>query len=155
MEYRLAAITLDEASVVHRSRAIEQEREVAIYDLLEANVFRLEGSPGGPYALTLGLEENRLVLDIRLQDGSQHARVQLSLTPLRKTVKDYFLVCENYYKAIRTAPPHQIEALDMARRTLHDEGARELQERLAGKIETDFDTARRLFTLICVLQMRG
>ena len=95
------------------------------------------------------------MLDIRLEDGSEHARVLLSLSPLRKTVKDYFLVCENYYKAIRTAPPHQIEALDMARRTLHDEGARELQARLAGKVTTDFDTARRLFTLICVLQMRG
>jgi uncharacterized protein (UPF0262 family) len=155
VEYRLAAITLDEASVVYRSRAIEQEREVAIYDLLEANVFKLEGSPGGPYRLTLGMEENRLVLDIQLTDGSDHARVLLSLTPLRKTVKDYFLICESYYKAIRTAPPHQIEALDMARRTLHDEGARELQARLTGKVETDFDTARRLFTLICVLQMRG
>jgi uncharacterized protein (UPF0262 family) len=155
VEYRLAAITLDETSVVHRSRAIEQEREVAIYDLLEANVFKLEGSPGGPYRLTLGMEENRLVLDIQLTDGSDHARVLLSLTPLRKTVKDYFLICESYYKAIRTAPPHQIEALDMARRTLHDEGARELQARLTGKVETDFDTARRLFTLICVLQMRG
>jgi uncharacterized protein (UPF0262 family) len=153
--YRLSAITLDETSVVYRSRAIEQEREVAIYDLLEANLFKLEGSPGGPYHLTLGVEENRLVMDIRLQDGSEHARVLLSLTPLRKTVKDYFLVCENYYKAIRTAPPHQIESLDMARRTLHDEGARELQVRLEGKVETDFDTARRLFTLICVLQMRG
>jgi len=154
-DYRLSAIDLDVASVVHRSRAIEQEREVAIYDLLDANSFQLEGSPGGPYHLTLGLEESRLVLDIRLEDGSEHARVLLSLTPLRKTVKDYFLVCENYYKAIRTAPPHQIEALDMARRTLHDEGARELQARLAGKVTTDFDTARRLFTLICVLQMRG
>ena len=154
-DYRLSAIDLDEASVVHRSRAIEQEREVAIYDLLDANSFQLEGSPGGPYHLTLGLEESRLVLDIRLEDGSEHARVLLSLSPLRKTVKDYFLVCENYYKAIRTAPPHQIEALDMARRTLHDEGARELQARLAGKVTTDFDTARRLFTLICVLQMRG
>ncbi len=155
MEYRLSSIALDEASVVHRSRAIEQEREIAIYDLLEANVFRLEGSPGGPYHLTLGLEESRLVLDVRLENGSEHAKVLVSLTPLRKTVKDYFLVCDNYFKAIRTAPPHQIEALDMARRTLHDEGAKELQTRLAGKVETDFDTARRLFTLICVLQMRG
>jgi uncharacterized protein (UPF0262 family) len=153
--YRLSSIILDEASVMHRSRAIEQEREVAIYDLLEANVFRLEGSPGGPYHLSLGLEENRLVLDIRLENGNDHAKVLVSLTPLRKTVKDYFLVCDNYYKAIRTAPPHQIEALDMARRALHDEGAKELQSRLAGKVETDFDTARRLFTLICVLQMRG
>jgi len=155
MDYRLSAITLDEASVVYRSRAVEQEREVAIYDLLEANVFKPEGSPGGPYHLHLGMEDNRLVLDISREDGSEQGRVLLSLAPLRKTVKDYFLVCENYYKAIRTAPPHQIESLDMARRTLHDEGARELQARLADKVQSDFDTARRLFTLICVLQMRG
>ena len=155
MDFRLTAITLDEQSVVQRSRAIEQEREVAIYDLLEANLFKPDGSPGGPYHLTLGVEETRLALDIALEDGTPHGKVLLSLAPLRKTVKDYFLVCENYYKAIRTAPPYQIEALDMARRTLHDEGARELQTRLEGKIETDFDTARRLFTLVCVLQMRG
>jgi uncharacterized protein (UPF0262 family) len=155
VDYRLSQITLDEASVVNRSRAIEQEREVAIYDLLDGNLFQPEGSPGGPYHLTLGVEENRLVLDVRLEDGSSHARLTLSLTPLRKTVKDYFLICDNYYKAIRSAPPYQIESLDMARRTLHDEGAKELQTRLAGKVQTDFDTARRLFTLICVLQMRG
>ncbi len=155
MDFRLSAITLDEQSVVQRSRAIDQEREVAIYDLLEANMFKPEGSSGGPYHLTLGVEETRLALDIALEDGTPHSKVLLSLTPLRKTVKDYFLVCDNYYKAIRTAPPHQIEALDMARRTLHDEGARELRLRLEGKVETDFDTARRLFTLVCVLQMRG
>jgi uncharacterized protein (UPF0262 family) len=155
VDFRLSAITLDEQSVVQRSRAVDQEREVAIYDLLEANMFKPEGSAGGPYHLTLGLEESRLAMDISLGDGTPHGRVLLSLVPLRKTVKDYFLVCENYYKAIRTAPPHQIEALDMARRTLHDEGARELQARLEGKVETDFDTARRLFTLVCVLQMRG
>ena len=155
MDFRLSAITLDEQSVVQRSRAVEQEREVAIYDLLEANLFKPEGSAGGPYHVTLGVEETRLALDIFLEDGTPHGKVLLSLAPLRKTVKDYFLVCENYYKAIRTAPPHQIEALDMARRTLHDEGARELKERLEGKVETDLDTARRLFTLVCVLQMRG
>ncbi len=155
MDFRLSAITLDEHSVVQRSRAIEQEREVAIYDLLEANLFKPEGSSGGPYHLTLGVEETRLALDILLEDGTPYGKVLLSLAPLRKTIKDYFLVCENYYKAIRTAPPHQIEALDMARRALHDEGARELKERLDGKVETDLDTARRLFTLICVLQMRG
>jgi uncharacterized protein (UPF0262 family) len=155
VEFRLAAITLDEQSVVQRSRAVEQEREIAIYDIIESNVFRPEGSEGGPYHLTLGLEENRLVLDIALESGEQHIRTTVSLTPLRKTMKDYFLVCENYYKAIRTAPPYQIEALDMARRTLHDEGAVELQKRLKDKVETDFDTARRLFTLVCVLQMRG
>ena len=155
MDFRLTAITLDEHSVVQRSRAIDQEREVAIYDILESNVFKPEGSAGGPYHLVLGVEETRLALDIFREDGTPHGKVLLSLAPLRKTVKDYFLVCENYYKAIRTAPPHQIEALDMARRTLHDEGARELQVRLEGKVETDFDTARRLFTLVCVLQMRG
>src|ERR1700760_5169814 len=151
MDFRLTAITLDEHSVVHRSRAIEQEREVAIYDLLEQNSFRLEGSDRGPYHLKLGLEESRLVWDITLEDGEPEGKVHLSLAPLRKVVKDYFLVCENYYKAIRTAPPHQIEALDMARRTLHDEGATELQKRLKDKVETDFDTARRLFTLVCGL----
>jgi len=155
VDFRLTAITLDEHSVVQRSRAIEQEREVAIYDLLEANLFKPDGSAGGPYHLTLAVEETRLALDIVLEDGAPHGKVLLSLAPLRKTVKDYFLVCENYYKAIRTAPTHQIEALDMARRALHDEGARELQARLEGKVETDFDTARRLFTLVCVLQMRG
>lgn len=158
--FRLSQIALDQASVVYRSRAIEQECEVAISDLLDANSFRPEGSQGGPYHLRLGLEENRLVLDIRLEspppdEAPAHRKVMLSLTPLRKVVKDYFVVCESYYKAIRTAPPHQIEALDMARRTLHDEGAAELKKRLNGKIETDFDTARRLFTLVCVLQMRG
>lgn len=155
MDFRLSAITLDEHRVVQRSRAVEQEREIAIYDLLETNLFKPEGSPGGPYHLTLGVEETRLALDIFLEDGTPHGKVLLSLVPLRKTVKDYFLVCESYYKAIRTAPPHQIEALDMARRTLHDEGARELQARLEGKVETNLDTARRLFTLVCVLQMRG
>lgn len=154
-DYRLSQITLDEASVVNRSRAIEQEREVAIYDLLDENLFRPEGSAGGPYHLTLGVEESRLILDVRQEDGSGQTKLTLSLAPLRKTVKDYFLVCDNYYKAIRTAPPYQIESLDMARRALHDEGARELQLRLAGKVETDFGTARRLFTLVCVLQMRG
>ena len=154
MDFHLAAITLDEASVVHRTRAIEQEREVAMYDLLEKNSFRLEGSESGPYELTLGVEENRLVFDVK-KGGEPHGRVMLSLSPLRKVIKDYFLICENYYKAIRTAPPSQIEALDAGRKALHDEGATELQARLAGKIETDFGTARRLFTLICVLQLRG
>ena len=154
MDFRLSAITLDEASVVHRSRAIDQEREVAIYDLLEKNSFRLQDSQGGPYQLTLGLEENRLVMEVRLEDGAPHGRALLSLTPLRKVVKDYFLIYESYYKAIRTAPPYQIEALDMARKTLHDAGATELRKRLDGKVEIEFDTARRLFTLLCVLQMR-
>jgi uncharacterized protein (UPF0262 family) len=153
--FRLAAIVLDEKSVVRRTREIEQEREIAMYDLLEANVFKPSGSVGGPYNLVLAIEENRLVFDIRLSDETAHGKVMLSLTPFRKVIKDYFLVCESYYKAIRTAPPSQIEALDMGRRGLHDEGSRLLEERLKGKIELDFDTARRLFTLICVLHLKG
>jgi uncharacterized protein (UPF0262 family) len=153
--FRLAGIVLDEASVVRRTREIEQEREIAIYDLLESNSFTPVGSNGGPYNLVLAIEENRLVFDIRLSDDAPHGKVMLSLTPFRRVVKDYFLVCESYYKAIRNAPPSQIEALDMGRRSLHDEGSKLLQQRLAGKIELNFDTARRLFTLICVLHLKG
>ena len=153
MNFHLNAITLDEASVVQRSPAIEQEREVAILDLLDANSFRVDGSDHGPYELTLGVEEGRLVFDIS-REGQPHARVLLSLAPLRALIRDYWLVCESYYKAIRTAPPQQVEVLDAGRKTVHDEGATELRRRLQGKIETDFDTSRRLFTLICVLQLR-
>jgi len=153
--FRLTAVTLDERTVVHRTRQIEQEREIAIYDLLEANSFAPVGSKGGPYHLVLGVEENRMVFDIHLEDGSAHGKVMLSLTPLSKVIKDYFLICDSYFKAIRNAPPSQIEALDMARRGSHNEGSELLKERLAGKIEVDFDTARRLFTLICVLHIRG
>ena len=154
-EHRLQSVKIDPGMLASATRDQEQEREVAIYDLLDDNLVKPEGSPGGPYHLTLGVEESRLILDLRLEDGSEHARVLLSLTPLRKTVKDYFLVCENYYKAIRTSPPQQIEALDMGRRALHDEGSLLLKKRLEGKIETDFDTARRLFTLICVMHLKG
>jgi uncharacterized protein (UPF0262 family) len=153
--FRLVAITLDERAVVRRTRQIEQEREIAIYDLLEANSFAPAGSPGGPYKLALAAEENRLVFDIHLADDSAHGKVMLSLTPLRSVIKDYFLICDSYFRAIRNAPPSQIEALDMARRASHNEGSTLLKERLKGKIEVDFDTARRLFTLICVLQLRG
>ena len=153
--FHLAGVVLDEATVVKRTREIEQEREIAIYDLLESNSFTPVGSNGGPYNLVLAIEENRLVFDIRLSDDAPHGKVMLSLTPFRKVVKDYFLICESYYKAIRNAPPSQIEALDMGRRSLHDEGSKLLQQRLAGKIEIDFDTARRLFTLICVLHLKG
>ena len=153
--YRLTAITLDERTVVHRTRQIEQEREIAIYDLLEENSFTPVGSVGGPYRLILRIEENRLVFDIHLEDDSVHGKVMLSLTPFRRVIKDYFLICDSYFKAIRTAPPSQIEALDMARRGSHNEGSELLQERLKGKIEVDFDTARRLFTLICVLHLKG
>ena len=154
-DYRLSAITLDEKSVMRRTRAIEQEREVAIYDLLEANSFKVDGSAGGPYHLVLGVEENRLIFDVALENGEAHGKVMLSLTPFRSVVRDYFLICDSYYKAIRTAPPSQIEALDMGRRALHNEGTELLRKRLEGKIETDFDTARRLFTLICVLHLKG
>jgi uncharacterized protein (UPF0262 family) len=153
--FRLSSVTLDERTIVRRTREIEQERDIAIYDLLEANSFAPEGSKGGPYKLTLGIEENRLTFDIRLEDDSAHGRIMLSLTPFRRVIKDYFLICESYFKAIRNAPPSQIEALDMGRRGLHNEGSALLQERLKGKIETDHDTARRIFTLICVLHLKG
>ena len=131
----------------------ERSLDIAIYDILEGNSFRPEGSHGGPYRLVLSVDENRLVFDIQLEDEAPHGKVMLSLTPLRRVIKDYFLICESYYKAIRTAPPSQIEALDMGRRGLHDEGSELLRERLAGKIEVDHDTARRLFTLICALHI--
>jgi uncharacterized protein (UPF0262 family) len=153
-DHRLAAVTLDETSVLRRTREVEQERQIAIYDLLESNSFAPAGSDGGPYHLTLRIEDNRLVFDIRFADGSPQSQLHLSLAPLRKVVKDYFLICESYYRAIRTAPPSQIESLDAGRRALHDEGAGLLKERLDGKVATDDVTARRLFTLVCVLHMR-
>jgi uncharacterized protein (UPF0262 family) len=153
--FRLASVELDERTLVRRTREIEQEREIAIYDLLEANSFVPRGSAGGPYRLVLAVQENRLVFNIELESGDAHGRVMLSLTPFRRIIKDYFLVCESYFKAIRNSPPAQIEALDMGRRGLHDEGSEILRERLKGKIEVDTDTARRLFTLLCVLHLKG
>lgn len=153
--YRISAIELDEKSVASLTRQIAQEREIAVYDLLEGNSFEPVGSAGGPYKVILSIAENRLVFDVRLEDNSEHGRVMLSLTPFRRVVKDYFLICDSYFKAIRTAPPSQIETLDMGRRGLHDEGSALLRERLKGKIEIDFDTARRLFTLICVLHLKA
>jgi uncharacterized protein (UPF0262 family) len=153
--FRIASIELDERSVVRRTREIEQEREIAIYDLLEANVFKPLESKGGPYRLVLSVEDNRLVFDIHQEDGADDGRVQLSLSPFRTVIKDYFLICESYFKAIRNAPPSQIETLDMSRRGVHNEGSEILKERLADKIEVDFDTARRLFTLLCVLHLKG
>jgi uncharacterized protein (UPF0262 family) len=153
VDYRICAIALDEKSVVRRTPAIEQEREVAICDLLEKNRFKPKGVSGGPYRLALSVKENRLVFDIALEEGARVGRILLSLSPFRRIVKDYFLVCDSYYKAIRTAPPSQIESLDMGRRAVHNEGTTLLLERLNGKVETDFETARRLFTLICVLHL--
>jgi uncharacterized protein (UPF0262 family) len=153
--FKIAAITLDEATVVRRSPDVEHERKIAIYDLIEENRFTPVGSPGGPYHLHLAIEENRLAFDIRLLDDTAHGKVVLSLTPFRRIVKDYFLICDSYYKAIRSATPSQIEAIDMGRRGIHNEGSTLLKDRLSGKIEVDFDTARRLFTLVCVLHIRG
>lgn len=153
--YHIANLILDESTVVRRSPDVEHERKVAIFDLLEENHFVPQGSPGGPYVLHLAIEENRLVFDIRLEDDVAHGKVMLSLSPFRRIIKDYFLICESYYDAIKTAAPAQIEAIDMGRRGLHNEGSQLLKDRLEGKIDMDFDTARRLFTLICVLHIKG
>jgi len=152
--FRLVDVELDETSIQARGADVEHERRVAIFDLLEANSFRPVQSPGGPYVLRLALEEGRLVLDVLTQNRDPHGRVILSLTPFRKIIKDYFMVCDSYYEAIRSAPPAQIEAIDMGRRGLHNEGSDVLRERLKDKIELDHDTARRLFTLICALHAR-
>lgn len=152
---RLVAVTLDENSIGRSGPDIEHERAVAIYDLIEQNSFAPNGHDGGPYALHLSISENRLVFDIRLADGTPVTAHLLSMTPFRKIVKDYFMICDSYYAAIRTATPDRIEAIDMGRRGLHDEGSRILMERLKEKVTIDFDTARRLFTLICVLHWKG
>jgi uncharacterized protein (UPF0262 family) len=152
---RLVAITLDDASIGRSSPDIEHERAVAIYDLLEDNNFAPVGDEDGPFALHLAISENRLVFDIRRPDQTPVVAHLLSLTPMRRIVKDYFMICDSYYKAIRTATPSQIEAIDMGRRGLHNDGSTLLQERLKDKIDLDFDTARRLFTLICVLHWKG
>ena len=151
--HRLQSVELDEESLAAVSRDQEQERQIAIFDLLEENFFYPEGAEGGPYDLRMGLLENRLVLDVR---GPNYERRHiLSLSPFRTLIKDYFMICDSYYQAIRNSTPAQIEALDMGRRGLHNEASQLLQTRLVGKIETDLDTARRLFTLICALHWRG
>ncbi|QQM31036.1 UPF0262 family protein [Martelella lutilitoris] len=153
-EYRLSDVVLDE-SIGRASPDVEHERAVAIFDLLEDNHFHPVGHPGGPYKLTLSIIEKRLIFDITLENGDKVATHILSLTPFRRIVKDYFMICESYYEAIKTASPSKIEAIDMGRRGIHNEGSQTLQDRLKGKIELDFDTARRLFTLFCVLYWRG
>lgn len=155
MTNRLIAVTLDETSIGRSNPDVEHERAVAIYDLIEDNTFAPAGHESGPYALHLSLSENRLCFDIRDGAGAPVITHMLSLTPFRRIVKDYFMVCESYYQAIRTSSPRQIEAIDMGRRGLHDEGSQLLLDRLEGKVATDFDTARRLFTLICVLHWKG
>ena len=153
---RICHIEIDESGLKAATPQIEQERRVAIYDLLEENSFGLplrEGRavPPGPYRLALAIREGRLVFDIAQETGDKLGEFHLSLGPFRQVVKDYFQICENYFDAVKRLPPGQIEAIDMARRGIHNEGARVLQERLEGKADVDMDTARRLFTLICVL----
>ena len=153
---RLVAVTLDEASIGRSNPDVEHERAVAIYDLLEDNTFAPnDEEEQGPFALHLSITGARLAFEIRRADGTPVVAHLLSLTPLRRVVKDYYTVCDSYYTAIRTATPDRIEALDMGRRSLHDEGSKLLMERLSRKVTLDFDTARRLFTLICVLHWKG
>lgn len=159
--HRLVKITFDGASLGRGRPNIEHEREVAIYDILESNYFGPCDPDGtlrtdGPYTLIIGSAEDRLVLKIATEAAPNAAHtLLLSLSPLRKIMKDYFMVCDTYYQAIRTQPPSKIQAIDMGRRGLHNDGSRILTERLAGKITLDHDTARRLFTLVCALHWKG
>ena len=153
---RICQIEIDEKGLAWPTPDIEQERRVAIYDLLEDNSFALPRRadrvhPDGPYRVKLAIREGRLVFDIGTEAGDRAAEFHLSLGPFRQVVKDYFQICKSYFEAVKRLPPSQIEAIDMARRGIHNEGARVLQERLGGKALVDTDTARRLFTLICVL----
>ena len=157
---RISHIELDDRNLPPPTPEIEQERKVAIYDLLEENTFTLpqrDGRtvPDGPYHLQLSIRDKRLVFDIETETSEKAAEFHLSLGPFRQVVKDYFQICESYFDAVKTLPPSQIETIDMARRGIHNEGSRVLQERLEGKAEVDTDTARRLFTLICVLHFGG
>lgn len=151
-DHRLEAVEIDEQSLAPASRDVEHERQVAIFDLLEENRFEPEGAAGGPYTLKISLIEGRLALDVT--GPGFEKRHLLSLSPFKTIIRDYFLICESYYEAIRHATPSQIEVVDMGRRGLHNEGSEKLRERLDGKIRLDLDTARRLFTLICALHRR-
>jgi uncharacterized protein (UPF0262 family) len=153
--HRLIAVTLDEASIGRGNPDQEHERAIAIYDIVEANTFAVPNHDGGPYVLHLGLVEKKLCFDIRSADGQPVVAHHLSLTPFRGVIRDYEMICDSYYKAIRSASPAQIEAIDMGRRGLHNEAAEVLMQRLDGKIAIDFDTARRIFTLIFALHWKG
>ena len=153
--HRIAQITLDERTVIRRSADIEHERRVAIYDLLEANSFQPVGEFQGPYHVLLGMEENRLALDINDLSDTPLTRILLPLTPFRRIIRDYFTICESYFQAIKSASPSKIEAIDMGRRGLHNEGSNLLRERLDGRVVLDNETARRLFTLVCIIQIRS
>ncbi len=152
---RLVSVELDDASIGRSTPDVDHERQVAIYDLVEENLFEPVGRGPGDYALRLSMVDRKLVLEVSTPAGEPVVTHILSLTPFRRVVKDYFLICDSYYKAIRTASPAQIEAIDMGRRGLHNEGSRLLEERLDGKIVLDHDTARRLFTLVSVLYWKG
>lgn len=156
---RIIDVALDEATILWRSADIEQERRIAIFDLLEENRFAPERTHpdgyAGPYKVLLAVEEGRLAIHIRRADDTPLESHILGLARFRRPIRDYFAICDSYFQAIRAATPQQIETVDMARRGLHDEAATLLRERLAGKVDVDFDTARRLFTLICVLHIRG
>ncbi len=152
---RLVDVQLVEKTVVRRRAEAEHERKVALFDLTESNYFAPAVDHPGPYKLYLSAEETRLIFDVRAADDRELVRVPLALQPFRGIVKDYFKVCESYYQAIKSATPSRIEAIDMGRRGLHDEGSRLLKSELAGRIEIDHETARRLFTLLCVLHIRG
>ena len=152
--FRLSDVILDE-TIGRATPDVEHERAVAIFDLIEENSFEPIGHAGGPYRLNLSLMEQKLVFQIKTEAGDDVATHILSLTPFRRIIKDYFMICESYYEAIRSSTPSQIEAIDMGRRGIHNEGSQTLMDRLDGKIRIDFDTARRLFTLVCVLYWRG
>ncbi|WP_417719745.1 UPF0262 family protein [Salipiger sp.] len=157
---RISHIALDDANLPPPTPEIEQERRVAMFDLMEENSFVLpdreeRAAPPGPYKLGLSIREKRLVFDITTEQDEKAAEFHLSLSPFRQVVKDYFQICKSYFDAVKSAAPSQIETIDMARRGIHNEGARILRERLEGKAEVDSDTARRLFTLICVLHFGG
>ena len=156
---RITDIELDDRTILYRSADVEQERRIAVFDLIEQNHFapqRVHGDGyAGPYRIRLSVEEGRLVIAIRRADDQPLETLILALGRFRRPIRDYFAICDSYYQAIRTATPQQIETIDMARRGLHNDAATLLMERLEGKISVDFDTARRLFTLICVLHIRG
>ena len=158
-DHRIAHIELDEATILWRSADVEQERRIAIYDLIEENVFKplraVERGAIGPYRLKLAVADGRLALAITDREDRLLEELILGLARFRRAVKDYFAICDSYYQAIRKATPAEIETIDMARRAIHNRAAELLLERLEGKIETDFATARRLFTLICVLHIKG
>jgi uncharacterized protein (UPF0262 family) len=152
---RIARIHLDSGSIVRWSREVEHERQVAVFDLLERNAFALKGGFAGPYHVELSLRDANLVFRIQAENGAAATELSLPMRPFRRLIKDYFLICNSYFQAIKTASPSRIEAIDMGRRGLHNEGAEKLAEALAGKVELDDETARRLFTLVCVLHVRG